>query len=369
MRSYLTDCAKHLTIRAMEHLTQNAAFESLFSYSGSLGVSREALCDAAGIDVSAATVGGGLVPATAMIDAVEFASIATGHPNFGLLMAERLDSRIIGLPALIAERCASIHDYYGLMQQHMRHHTTGYSLTLDEDATGGVGRLRIFAQGRFKPNQFAEAVLAVHARAFRQFLGADWRPAKVLLAHPQLGKPSDYRRGFGTEVVFEAGQNAITFTSEDLQWRSSGHAAVVRERLDQIGKTDQANIVDRTAAIIRAYLPIGEANLTAVASALSMAPRSLQRDLATSGTSYSRLLSQIRCVLARDYLGRSGTQVSEVARLLGFADPTAFSRFVRESFGTSPRKLKGIPLLNRAQRLATSERPQCRRMQKGSFQR
>ena len=324
----------------MEHLTQNAAFESLFSYTGSLGVTRQALCDAAGIDVSSATVGGGLVPATAMIDAVEFAAGATGYPNFGLLMAERLDSRIIGLPALIAERCASIHDYYVLMQQHMRHHTTGYSLALDEDATGGIGKLRILAQGRFKPVQFAEAVLAVHARAFRQFLGASWRPGKVLLAHSQLGKAADYRRAFGTEVVFEAGQNAITFTSEDLQWRSSGHAAVVRERLDQIGKADQANIVDRVSAIIRAYLPIGEANLDAVASTLSMTPRSLQRDISACGTSYSRLLAEIRSALARDYLARSGASVSEIAVLLGFADPTAFSRFVRETFGKSPRELK-----------------------------
>lgn len=327
----------------MEHLTQNAAFESLFSYTGSLGVSREALCDAARIDVSAATVGGGLVPATAMIDAVEFAATATGLPNFGLLMAERLDSRIIGLPALIAERCVSIHDYYALMRQHMRHHTTGYSLALDEDATGGVGRLRIFAQGRFKPVQFAEAVLAVHARAFRQFLGASWRPGKVLLAHRPASKAGDYSRAFGAEVVFEAGQNAITFTSEDLQWRSSGHASVVRERLEQIGKLDQANVVDRALAIIRAYLPLGEANLVSVATALSMTPRTLQRNLATAGTSYSRLLAEIRSALARNYLASSGIPVSEIAGQLGFADSTAFSRFVREAFGSSPRRLKRDP--------------------------
>ena len=324
----------------MEHLTQNAAFESLFRYTGTLGVSREALCDAAGIDVSAATVGGGLVPATAMIDAVEFAATATGYPNFGLLMAERLDSRIIGLPALIAERCASIHDYYALMQQYMRHHTTGYSLSLDEDATGGVGRLRIIAQGRFKPVQFAEAVLAVHARAFRQFLGATWRPGKVLLAHRQVGELAEYRRAFGTEVVFEAGQNAITFSSHDLQWRLSGHAAVMRGQIDQIGNFDEANIADRTSAIIRAFLPIGEANLSEVSSALSTTPRTLQRALGACGTSYSQLLLEIRSDLARDYLTRSGARLSEVAGLLGFADPTALSRFVREALGKSPSMLK-----------------------------
>lgn len=322
----------------MEHLTQNAAFASLFGYTGSLGVSREALCDAAGIDVAAATVGGGLVPATAMFDAVEFAANATGLPNFGLLMAERLDSRIIGLPALIAERCGSIHDYYALMQQHMRHHTTGYSLALDEDATGGIGRLRIVAQGRFKPAQFAEAVLAVHARAFRQFLGASWRPGKVLLAHRQLGSAADYRRGFGTEIVFEAGQNAITFAPEDLLWRAPGHAAVVRGQLEQIEVQDHANTADRTSAIILAFLPKGQASLPAVASALSMTPRSLQRSLASFGTNYSQLLAAIRTDLARSYLARPGARASELAVLLGFSDVSALSRFVREALGVSPRE-------------------------------
>lgn len=344
----MTNDDKKLTICDMDYLTQNAAFESLFSFTSGLGVSREALCDAAGIDVFAATVGGGLVPATAMIDAVEFAASATGLPNFGLLMAERLDSRIIGFPALIAERCGSIHDYYALMQQHMRHHTTGYSLLLDEDATGGVGRLRIIAQGRFKPVQFAEAVLAVHARAFRQFLGAGWRPGKVLLAHRQLGNASDYRRGFGTEVVFEAGQNAITFAPNDLQWRAAGQTAIVRSQLERIGAQDFANVADRTAAIIRAFLPKGEASLDAVAATLAMTPRRLQRQLASSGTSYSRLLAGIRTVLARDYLGRPGARASEVAGLLGFSDLTALSRFVREALGVSPREL-----INRARQQAT----------------
>jgi AraC-like DNA-binding protein len=322
----------------MQYLTQNAAFESLFRYTAGFGVSREAICDAAGIDVAAATVGSGLVPATAMFDAVEFAAQATGHRDFGLLMAERLDARIIGLPALIAERCGSIHDYYGLMQQHMGHHTTGYTLSLDEDATGGVGRLRVFAQGRFRPAQFAEAVLAIHARAIRQFLGASWRPGKVLLAHRQLGTAADYRRAFGTTVVFEAGQNAITFTPEDLQWRAPGHAAT-EHGFERIETPDHVDIVDRTTAIIRAFLPAGDASLKAVAAALSVTPRTLQRELARAGSSYSLLLTEIRAILARDYLARSGVRASEVAGLLGFSDATALSRFVRQAMGTSPRDL------------------------------
>ena len=142
----------------------------------------------------------------------------------------------------------------------------------------------------------------------------------------------------GTLTLFHLSD--IHFGLEDRDALGAVRAAIVRERLDQIGKADQANIVDRTSAIVRTYLPIGDANLAAVASALSMTPRTMQRELAAWGTSYSRLLAEIRSALARDYLARSGTSVSEVAGLLGFADPTAFSRFVREALGKSPRELK-----------------------------
>jgi hypothetical protein len=231
----------------MVHFTQNAIFDSLFRYAERVGVRREEICDAAGTDLAAASTGGALVPAAAIFDAAEFISEATGQPNFGLLMAERVDSRIIGFPALVAERCGSIRDYYALIDQYLRHHTTGYSYSLDEDEGGAVGRLRFHARGRFRPCQFAEAALAVHARTFRQFLGDDWRPGKILLAHKQIGSIADYRRGFGTEVVFEAGQYGLTFSAEDLRWRAPSHAAVVRGQLVQVGAAIEADTISRTS--------------------------------------------------------------------------------------------------------------------------
>ena len=148
----------------MAHFIQNTSLEPLFRFAATLGVSPERICDAAGLDLVAATISGGLVPASAAIDAVECASIASGYPNFGLLMSERLQSRTIGLPALIAEQCRSIPDYYDLMQQYLGRHTTGYALLLDHDVSGGAGRLRILSRGEQEPRQFAEMALAIHAR-------------------------------------------------------------------------------------------------------------------------------------------------------------------------------------------------------------
>ncbi|MEY2927896.1 MAG: hypothetical protein RL367_2373, partial [Pseudomonadota bacterium] len=123
----------------MSHFAQNTSLEPLFRFAATLGIRAEDICDAIDLDIQAATISGGLVPAAAVIDAVEWVAAASDTPNFGLRMAERIEPRIIGLPALIAEQCRSIPDYYDLLQAHLGQHTTGYSFALDHDAFGGVG--------------------------------------------------------------------------------------------------------------------------------------------------------------------------------------------------------------------------------------
>lgn len=314
----------------MTHFTQNTVLAPLLRYAATLGVSTERICSAARLDPALAEATGALVPAAAIIDAIECAGIASGYPNFGLLLAERVEPRIIGMPILLAEQGRSIADYYALLQQHLGHHTTGYSLSLDQDVSGGVGRLRIIARGRQQPRHFAEAFVAIQARSFRQFLGADWRPRKIFLAHPMLGTVGDYAHAFDTDVVFEAGQNAIVFSADDLLWRA---------RLDDAGLVNDHDLVRRTAALIRTLLASRQANVEEVAAALALTPRTLQRHLRKHGTSFSRLLSYSRLSLARDCLSRQALSATETAERLGFNDLSALSRFVRQNGAGSCRSL------------------------------
>ena len=314
----------------MAHFTQNTILAPLFRYAATLGVSTERICEAAGIAPALAIATGALVPAAAIIDAVECAGIASGYPNFGLLLAERVEPRIIGMPVLLAEQGRSIDDYYELLQQHLRHHTTGYSLSLDHDISGGVGRLRILARGRQQPRHFAEAFLAIQARSFRQFLGPDWRPRKIFLAHAKLGTVGDYARAFDTDLVFEAGQNAIVFSAEDLLWQALPEG---------VGGIDEPDIVRRVSFLLRPLLASRGADVAAVAAALALTPRTLQRQLARHGTSFSGLLAELRLTLARDFLGRQALSATETAMRLGFSDLSALSRFLRQNGAGSCREL------------------------------
>ncbi len=67
-----------------------------------------------------------------------------------------------------------------------------------------------------------------------------------------------------------------------------------------------------------------------------MSPRTLQRRLQESGSSFQRVLDEARHQMARYYLSNSALELNEAAYLLGFEDPNSFGRAFRAWEGMPP---------------------------------
>ncbi len=67
-------------------------------------------------------------------------------------------------------------------------------------------------------------------------------------------------------------------------------------------------------------------------------PRALQRSLAAQGISFSEWMDSIRQDLARQYLKESGRSVGEVSYLLGFSEPSNFTRSFKRWTGMTPNQ-------------------------------
>jgi len=66
--------------------------------------------------------------------------------------------------------------------------------------------------------------------------------------------------------------------------------------------------------------------LDSVARRLSLGARTLRRRLQELGTSYQKLLDEIRCELATEYLRSTNLTIQEIAELLGYSEVTNFRR-------------------------------------------
>ena len=76
--------------------------------------------------------------------------------------------------------------------------------------------------------------------------------------------------------------------------------------------------------------------MEAVARALHMSVRTLQRRLVASGVTFREVADAVRMQLAEEYLSDRAVSTAEVAFLLGFSDQTAFNRAFRRWTGQSP---------------------------------
>ena len=90
-------------------------------------------------------------------------------------------------------------------------------------------------------------------------------------------------------------------------------------------------------------LPSGESRAAAVARRLGMSARSFTRHLAEEGTTFGEILEQLRQRLAARYLADDRMSLQQIAWLLGYSEPGAFTHAYRRWTGTTPRQARKPP--------------------------
>ncbi|MBP7370584.1 MAG: AraC family transcriptional regulator [Arenimonas sp.] len=175
----------------------------------------------------------------------------------------------------------------------------------------------------------------------RKNAGPDFHPNLVKLSRqkPQDTKP--YTTFFGCEVVFDAKENSLEIdriiADSPLPTSNLELATTLDGILSkQLASLDKSNIVARCKHYFLMELTSGEPTEQALAKALGISLRSLQRKLAEDGTSYSRLFDEVRHELAQNYLSGSHRSVNEITFLLGFSEQSAFTRAFKRWHGKSP---------------------------------
>jgi AraC-like DNA-binding protein len=84
----------------------------------------------------------------------------------------------------------------------------------------------------------------------------------------------------------------------------------------------------------------GHPSIERVAERLGASVRSLQRDLQLRGITYSDLVDCARYECAQALLCKSSSGISDISAMLGYTDPSSFSRAFMRWSGVSPRQYR-----------------------------
>jgi AraC-like DNA-binding protein len=169
---------------------------------------------------------------------------------------------------------------------------------------------------------------------------SDWMPRSASFAHPAPADPGPYHRLFGPRVLFDHAFTGLVFPARDLDAPVVISDASVRPYSQQFLRTVTGSRSPTTAAqagqVVETLLPLGRATTKQLSRQFGVSPRVLQRRLAGEGQSFTSIVHATRGRLAERYLANDRYSLTEISQLLGFAAPSAFSRWFHQRFGASP---------------------------------
>jgi AraC-like DNA-binding protein len=191
------------------------------------------------------------------------------------------------------------------------------------------------------PVQSVDAVVALHLRMCRSFVGHHYSPLRIELRRPPPDRIQDFESLLRTPLHFCCSQNRLVFDLESMERPLEGANPELARHNDAIAlqylaRIERGNIQARVREVLMRGLECGEPSQEEVAALLSMSPRTLQRRLGDSGTTYKEILDETRHALALTYLSVLENSLSDVSYRLGFSACSSFTRAFRRWTGLSP---------------------------------
>lgn len=142
-------------------------------------------------------------------------------------------------------------------------------------------------------------------------------------------------------TTFDGAAGRLTFPAAYLeaelpQANPAARALAESVCADLAGRRRDGSGLAQQVRILLAQRLASDPSIGGIASALAVSERTLRRRLAADGTSFRRLLDEVRASVARQLLATGSLGVGQVAHRLGYAEPAAFIHAHRRWHGTTP---------------------------------
>jgi AraC-like DNA-binding protein len=333
------------TVFMTSRTTSSPWLKGVIDMMANAGLDTAELMRIAGIDRALLLDRDGRVPTETMSRLWRVAVERTGNPEIGLIgsvlpMPGNFD--VIGYSMLSS---SNLRAALQSISRHMRLVSDAAEVTLEPDGENVLARFDLYGGREPIPRQRIEFDLLTILNFCRWASGRRIEPVCVGMIFPEPADPSRYREAFGCPLRFGAEFNGWVFTQDVLDAPLPASHPMVAELHDnllqqRLAAFDGAALSVRVRREITRELAHGEPRREAIANALKMGDRTLQRRLHDEGVTFDRLLDATRCDLAQHYLARSNLTTADVAYLLGFADPGTFFRACKRWFDASPSRFR-----------------------------
>jgi AraC-like DNA-binding protein len=265
--------------------------------------------------------------------------------EIGILAAKRSDIASFGILGYAMLSCSSLQhaielgmryiDVAGPKLLHQFLHANGKSIYRVMDQYG-VGDLLSFC---------VEVSLGPVFLLAQELLEISDVAEEIHFTYPEPSYIEHYRALFNTRLVFNSQFNQIVLRDSLLERplpKANPLSAKLLEKLcAEATQQDKASL-DHKEEVRNILLarPGHFPKIDQVAGIMDVAPRTLRRKLQMTGTSFQRILDEVRRQLSINYLTSTQFCVDEIANLVGFSDAANFRQAFKRWTGKTPSEVR-----------------------------
>ncbi len=315
------------------------------------GASLNELCKATGIPAQDLTQADKYADFDQSMKVWEAAVKTTNDPLLGLHLGETASPTIMGLVGHLMQSSATLEDAFLQVVENNTVITNLFFYRLKKEKGEQVALV-------FEPHplwqrlspigaqQATEQAMAGTINVFRLLSGSRVVPVRAGLTTARRGPLAEYERALGCPIRFRSESNYLMFTTGQLQtavitydrsvFRALNQVLAANKKTKDTPRLITALLNETVATIFNGLLPSQEV----LAAHLQLTRRSLQRRLEAEGTTFREWAAGWQKQLAIKLLSSGNTKVSEVARLLGYAEASSFRRAYKKWTHQLPKQTR-----------------------------
>lgn len=320
------------------------------SYLERRGHTRTDICRAAALDPAVTDVPDSRVAASAMERLWAVGERLTGDTDIGMHTAESYNPGALSIFGYVILSCRTAGDVLDRLARYAPLLNEALQVELIQEPEAVHCRFlpveRLDSYLLRAPRQAMETLAAGCVLTLQRLTTEPVEPVFVSFRHRAPGAVGEHRRLFGPRVQFDAPYDSVVFRPSALTARIISADPALLGIFEGDADRRLKELALRGAVSGRVLSVLGERlkgevpPLGLVASELAMSERSVQRSLREEETSYRELVDEVRRDLALRHLARPGTSATDVAFLLGFSEPSAFTRAFRRWTGQPPAQFR-----------------------------
>lgn len=284
------------------------------------------------------------VPHRLLLRALEEGVRTTGDPLFGGRAGSSIEPVDFDVVEYAARSKPTLRDVVSTLARFFRLLHGGRELELVDDGREAELRLHV-TDGVQQPPAANDFVVAATSTFLLRNSTPQVRPVRLAFAH---ARPyyAGYYDCFGADVVFDAPRDAIVLRTVDLAtpapWPNADVARAFEREAEKLAEILVANddVAGHVPGLVARLFDSGNVTMVEAARRLGVSVATLRRRIRRHGTTFNEIASDERRKLAERYLSKSSPSIGEIAFLLGFKNPSAFSRAFKKWRGVSPSEYR-----------------------------